>query len=57
MRSKLISLVEPKVLCNEADGELGSLVTEAEEVEDFRPLPRGRPAVTNAYKNHIILNM
>lgn len=47
IRSKLISLEEPKVLCKEADGELGSLVTEAEEVEDFRPLARGRPAITS----------
>lgn len=57
IRSKLISLVEPKVLCREADGELGSLVTEAEEVEDFRPFPRGRPRVRNLHEIYTTVNI
>lgn len=43
IRSRLISLDEPNVPCKDAEGELGSLVTEGEDVEDLRPLPRLRP--------------
>ncbi len=49
IRSKLISLVEPNVLCKEAEGELGSLVTDADEVDDFLPLPRLRPMTKTHY--------
>lgn len=49
--SKLISLEEPKAPCKDAEGELGSLVTEAEEVDDFRPLPRLRPMKMNFQLN------
>lgn len=56
IRSKLISFVEPNVLCcNEAEGELGSLVTDAEDVEDLRPLPRLRPVPKNTRYRHQLL--
>lgn len=43
--SKLISFVDPKVLFSDAVGELGSLVTDAADVDDLRPLPRLRPTI------------
>lgn len=54
IRSKFISFAEPNVLCKDAEGELGSLVTDAADVDDLRPFPRLRPVMNDAIKFQII---